>query len=62
MTETEIMSEIREIKKELTYIREHMIDTDMVLTPDEETIVKEGVEEFEKGKTVKLSDLKKGKK
>ncbi len=33
----------------------------MILTPEEELILKEGMEEFESGKTVRLVDLKKGK-
>lgn len=36
----------------------YMVDIDVILTPAEEEILKEGLKEFEEGKTVSLSDLK----
>ena len=34
------------------------VDIDEILTPEEEEILKEGLTEFEAGKTISLSDLK----
>lgn len=34
------------------------VDIDVILTPEEEEILKEGLTEFEAGKTISLSDLK----
>ena len=59
-SETQIIEELRSIKDDLKYIKEHMIDTDMILTPDEERILRDSIEEFEKGKTTKLKDFKRG--
>ncbi len=53
------MRELKSIKDELKYIKEHMVDIDMILTSEEEKILKESIEEFKAGKTTKLSDLKK---
>lgn len=39
-------------------ILSHMVDIDVILTPEEEEILKESLKEFEEGKTVSLSDLK----
>ena len=42
----------------MEYIKFHMVDIDVILTPEEEEILKEGLTEFEAGKTISLSDLK----
>ncbi len=57
MRESEIIEELKVIKKDLRYIKEHMVDVDMVLTSGEEKVLKESIEEFKKGKTIKLKDL-----
>ncbi|MCK4433174.1 MAG: hypothetical protein KAV48_04495 [Methanomicrobia archaeon] len=53
-----ILDEIKEIKKELAYIKEHMIDVDSILTDREVILLKEAEKEFEDGETIKLEDLK----
>ena len=53
-----ILDEIKEIKKELAYIKEYMIDVDSILTGREVILLKEAEKEFEDGKTMKLEDLK----
>ncbi|MFQ6059951.1 MAG: hypothetical protein ACE5KV_01465 [Thermoplasmata archaeon] len=58
MMEAQIIEELEVIKEELRYIKEHMVDVDMILSPEEETILKEGIEEFEREETVGLVDLK----
>jgi len=56
--EQEIKQELEAIHRELKYIREHMVDVDMFLTPDEEKILNECIDEYEKGKSIPLSKLK----
>ena len=50
MRESEIIKELKGIKKDLRYIKEHMVDIDMVLTSGEEKVLKESIEEFKKGR------------
>jgi len=54
-----VYDELRSMKKELNYIKEHMVDVDMFLTPEEEERLNEALEEHKKGKTISLEDLKK---
>ena len=58
IVETELIKELKTIKEDLEYIKVHMVDIDMILTPEEEEILEEGLKEFEDGKTISLSDLK----
>jgi len=53
-----ILKELREIRKELEYIKSHMLDRDSILTDEEVVFLKEAEKEFEEGKTIKLEDLK----
>lgn len=55
-TEKEL-KELKVIRKELTYIREHMIDIDTILTPEEERILEEGIKEFKEGRVINLEDV-----
>ncbi len=52
------MSELKGIKDDLKYIKEHMVDVDIILNPEEEKILEESIREFKRGETVKLEDLK----
>lgn len=52
-----ILKEIREIKKEIAYIKEHMIDMDRILMDEEIMMLKEAEKEFQEGKTIKLEDI-----
>lgn len=52
-----IMKELKEIKKEIDYIKEHMIDSDFILSVEEEKILEESMKEFEEGKAIKLEDF-----
>ena len=58
IVETEVIQELKTIKRDLEYIKLHMVDIDVILTPEEDKILEEGLEEFEAGKTISLSDLK----
>ena len=57
--EKEIWEELKVIRRELEYIKEHMVDVDMVLTQEEERIVDESLREFEEGEATKLEDFEK---
>ena len=52
-----ILKEIGELKKEIAYIKEHMIDLDRILTDEEIIMLKEAEKEFVEGKTIKLEDI-----
>lgn len=54
-----VFDELISMKKELSYIKEHMVDVDMFLTPEEEERLNEALEEHKKGKTISLANLKK---
>ena len=58
VNESQIVEELKAIKEELKYIKEHMVDIDVILTPDEKEIIKESIDEFKRGDTTKLEDLK----
>ena len=51
------MKELKEIKKEIKYIKEHMVDVDFFLSHEEEKILEKSMKEFEEGKAVKLEDF-----
>jgi len=53
-----ILKELREIRKELAYIKDRMLDRDSVLTTEELVLLKKAEKEFEEGKTIKLEDIK----
>jgi uncharacterized coiled-coil DUF342 family protein len=55
--EKAIATELRAIRKELEYIRRHMVDVDMVLSPDEAKRLESAIKEFEEGKTSTLDDI-----
>ncbi len=55
-TETQlIMEELKEIKIDLHYIKDHMVDVDAILTPEEEERLEESLHDFKTGKTTSLS-------
>ena len=54
-----IEKELKEIRNELLYIKEHMVDVDTILTEEERKIHEQSLKEYREGKTTKLVDLKK---
>ena len=40
MVGSQIVEELKAIREDLKYIKEHMVDIDMILTPDEDKILK----------------------
>jgi tRNA uridine 5-carbamoylmethylation protein Kti12 len=63
MTETVSTNKIYEtlvaLKKEVDFIKEHMVDVDTILTPEENTELDESLKELEEGRTFSLEDIKK---
>jgi len=60
MSETkQILEELKEIKHELHYIKDHMIDVDTVLDEDDRQAIKNAEKEFKEGKAIPLEQLKK---
>lgn len=55
----ELVHEIKAIREDLDYIKEHMVDVDMILTPKEEARLKESLKEYEEGKATTLEDFEK---
>ena len=56
-TEKEFRSELKELKDEIRKIKLNMVDKDMVLTLDENKILRESISEYKKGKTVDADDF-----
>jgi len=45
-----IMKELKKIKRDLKYIKEHMVDVDTILTADEEALLSMAKKEYDEGK------------
>lgn len=61
-TEKIIMTKLDVIKAELDYIKQHMVDVDCILTPEEEEKLDESLIEFKERKTTSLEELEKERK
>ncbi len=63
MTQTiipkEVTTELRAIRKDLNYIKMHMVDVDTILTPEEEIKLEESLREYKEGKATLLEDFEK---
>ena len=55
----QVMDELKGIKKELRFIKEHMFDPDSIMTTEEAKRFEKSMSELKEGKTTSLSDLKK---
>jgi len=55
----EIVNELKVIRSDLDYIKEHMVDVDTILTPEEEARLEETLKEYKKGKAVPLDKFEK---
>lgn len=54
-----VYKELKTVKKDVRFIKEHMIDPDTVLTPEEEKRFEESMKEYQDGKAVSLEDFEK---
>lgn len=63
MTETttiqRIYDELKELRKEVTFIKKHMFDPDTIMTTEESRRFEQSMKELKEGKTTPLSELKK---
>ena len=53
----QILEELKEIKKDVHYIKEHMADPDSILTPEEEERLDESLRDLKEGKTTSLDEF-----
>ena len=54
-----IIEELKIIRKDIDYIKEHMIDVDSFLTKKESKQLGESIKNFREGKATKIEDFKK---
>jgi hypothetical protein len=59
MAETITKQDLAQIKNDLKYIKEHMVDIDSILSAEDKEAIKEARHELKEGKTTALSDVKK---
>lgn len=55
----QILKELKSIKNDLDYIKDHMVDIDTILTPEEEKRLDESLMDLKEGKTTSLEDFEK---
>lgn len=58
MAEKQLIQELKGIKKELHYIKEHMVDVDSVMTEEDYMALQEYRKEKKEGKLISHEDLK----
>lgn len=54
-----LLEELKDIKKEIVYIKEHMIDVDSLLDESDRQALKEAEEDVKAGRTLSLEQVKK---
>ena len=54
-----VYNELKDLKREVVFIKEHMFDPDTVMTLEEGKRFEEAMKEFKEGKTTSLSTIKK---
>jgi len=55
----QVIQKLDVIKSELDYIKEHMVDIDTILTPEEEAHLEESLRDFKVGRTTSLEAFEK---
>ena len=58
-TMKKVYNEIKALRRELTSIKKHIIDTDSIMTSEERRTHEQSMKELREGKTIPLSQLKK---
>ena len=56
---SEVVGELKEIRKDLEYIKVHMVDVDTILTHEEEMRLDESLKEYKEGKVTRFEDFEK---
>ena len=54
-----LLEELKDIKKEIVYIKEHMIDVDSLLDESDHQALKEAEDDVKAGRTLSLEQVKK---
>ena len=54
-----IHKDLESLKKEIIEIKEHMVDVDTILTPEEERELNKSIKNYKKGKTKDFNIIKK---
>lgn len=55
----QILMELEAIRKDLDYIKGHMVDVDTILTPEEEERLEESLTDYKTRKTTSIEDFEK---
>lgn len=55
----EILRRLDKMQIDINFLKNHMVDVDCILTPEEEDRLEESLEEFRQGKTTSLEDFEK---
>ncbi len=55
----EILSEMKKVRQDLDYIKDHMVDIDMIMTVEEEERLQESLIAYKEGKATPLDDFEK---
>ena len=53
-----LSTELREIRKDLSFIKKHMFDPDSIMTVEESRRFEQGLKELKEGKTTSISEMK----
>jgi len=59
MSESQILSELKALRKDLNYLKSHMVDADSILTEEDYLDLKEYRKEKQAGKLTSHDELKK---
>ncbi len=54
-----VYDELKSLKKDVHFIKQHMVDVDSIMTSDEEERFEESMKELKQGKTTSLAGMKK---
>ena len=59
VTIEKIYEELKALKNEVVFIKDHMFDPDVIMTSEESRRFEQSIKELKEGKTTPLSELKK---
>ena len=57
----DLYKEIKAMRKDLDYIKKHMVDADTILTKEEEAQLNSSIEDYKKGNVVSLDEFERNK-
>ncbi|MBI5389918.1 hypothetical protein HZB02_00330 [Candidatus Woesearchaeota archaeon] len=56
---TLVIEKLDKIEEDITYLKQHMVDKNSLLSDGEQDLVEQGLREYHHGKTVSLEQIKK---